>query len=299
MLPPSMLRNINNGSKGAMTSEPANTGNNSSNASLQRRISTGGEQTQRTVQSTQNNNNQTQLLQQLRLISAQLGISSSNQAAKTQSQATTTQRQQTQQHSNGHRVVQQAALRPDLAGSNVSPVSSVTRITNSSATTLPTNSTNVDAGSSNNAVSQNNNSPIVPGNKSQDDLFPYILHGMLEDVERIGQKNIVSWNADGKSFRIHDPDSFVSIILEKYLKKYVGGIARRFTQFRSDLMDWGFEESVGSNRMGETYTHHCFQRGQPNLCRYMRYGRKAEEPVFMETGSSNSSGVSIPGCCFV
>lgn len=289
-----MLRNINNGSKDAMTSGPANTGNNSSSTSSQSRISTSGEQTQRTVPSTQNNNNQTQLLQQLRLISAQLGISSSNQAAKTQRQATTTQIQQTQQHSNGHQVVQRATLRPDIAGSNVSPVSSVTRTTNSSASTQPTNATNVDSGGSNNVVSPNSNSPIVPGNKSQDDLFPYILHGMLEDVERIGQKNIVSWNADAKSFRIHDPDSFVSLILEKYLKKYVGGIASRFTQFRSDLLDWGFEESVGSNRMGETYTHHCFQRGQPNLCRYMRCGRKVEEPVFMETASSDSSGIITP-----
>jgi len=121
--------------------------------------------------------------------------------------------------------------------------------------------------------------PQSPPKQSQTELFPYILHGMLDDVEKIGKTQIVSWNADCKSFRIHDPDAFVSFILGKYFKKYVGGIASRLTQFRSDLKDWGFEDTVDSNQISETFTHHCFQKGQANLCRYMRCGRKVAEPA--------------------
>jgi len=148
-------------------------------------------------------------------------------------------------------------------------------VNNTSVGTISTNPIDVDIGSSNS--NRTNISPSDSGNDSQADLFPYILHGMLGDVERIGQTNIVSWKADGKSFRIHDPDAFVSFILGKYLKKYVGGIASRLTQFRSDLKDWGFEDVVDGNRMGESFTHHCFQKGQANLCRYMRCGRKSVE----------------------
>lgn len=160
-----------------------------------------------------------------------------------------------------------SVVRPEVARSNVA-ISTTTAVVNNTSTSNPID---VDMAPS---VPQ---SP--PSKESQTELFPYILHGMLEDVEKIGKTQIVSWNADGKSFRIHDPDSFVSFILGKYFKTYVGGIASRLTQFRSDLKDWGFEDAVDGNGMGETFTHHCFQKGQANLCRYMRCGRKAAAPT--------------------
>jgi hypothetical protein len=162
--------------------------------------------------------------------------------------------------------------------------------------TMAKNPIDVDmATATTNSTGTTTSPPVASGNDSQTDLFPYILHGMLDDVERIGQTSIVSWNADCKSFRIHDPDAFVSFILGKYLKQYVGGIASRLTQFRSDLIDWGFEDVVDGNRMGETFTHHCFQKGQPNLCRYMRCGRKAAEPIRQQplvTSASVNNAVS-------
>jgi hypothetical protein len=216
-----------------------------------------------------NNNNsgnsRAELLQRLRLIASQLPGSS------TSPQTPAPVQQRTQPNN------QQTILRPEVARSNVGIATTANVVNNSAVGTMAKNAIDVDRASCS-STTPSNSSPAT-GNGSQTDLFPYILHGMLGDVERMGQTNIVSWNSDGKSFRIHDPDAFVSFILGKYFKKYVGGIASRLTQFRSDLKDWGFEDAVDGNRMGETFTHHCFQKGQSNLCRYMRCGRKASEPV--------------------
>ncbi len=160
---------------------------------------------------------------------------------------------------------QQSVVRPEVPQSN-NAVSTTTVVVNN---TSASNPINVDMAPA---------MPQSPSKNSQTELFPYILHGMLDDVEKIGKSQIVSWNADGKSFRIHDPDAFVSIVLGKYFKKYVGGIASRLTQFRSELKAWGFEDSVDGNFV-ETFTHHCFQKGQASLCRYMRCGRKAAAPA--------------------
>lgn len=189
-----------------------------------------------------NGANKHDLLQQLRLITSQLPGYSSSAPAPTQ----------------------RNMVRPEVPQSSVGIATPVVNNTSAS------NPIDVDA------------APVMPQSppkNSQTDLFPYILHGMLDDVQKIGKAQIVSWNPDGKSFRIHDPDAFVSFILSKYFKKYVGGIASRLTQFRSDLKDWGFEDAVDGNGMGETFIHHCFQKGQSNLCRYMRCGRKAVEPA--------------------
>eukprot|EP00537_Pseudo-nitzschia_pungens_P012759 CAMPEP_0172392632 /NCGR_PEP_ID=MMETSP1061-20121228/8704_1 /TAXON_ID=37318 /ORGANISM="Pseudo-nitzschia pungens, Strain cf. pungens" /LENGTH=952 /DNA_ID=CAMNT_0013123505 /DNA_START=276 /DNA_END=3134 /DNA_ORIENTATION=+ len=246
-----------------------------------------------------NSNNQHHLLEQLRLITARLqgGSSAASPVAPGVRQAPTTTGTTMQQGTSPPKTDnQQTMLLPEVARSNVGIVSTNTAVGRLRVGNSAVNAIDVDSCDGKPSViatnaTKNNSSPqpSTAGSDPQADLFPYILHGMLDDVERMGQTNIVSWNADGKSFRIHDPDSFVSLLLEKYLKKYIGGIASRFTQFRSDLKDWGFEDAVDGNRMGETFTHHCFQRGQPNLCRYMRCGRKTEEQIATQTPSPRTA----------
>ena len=179
---------------------------------------------------------------------------------------------------------QQSVVRPEVPQSNIAISTSSAVVNNTSAR----NPINVDMAPA---------MPQSPSKDSQTEFFPYILHGMLDDVEKTGSSQIVSWSADGKSFQIHDPDEFVSAVLGKYFKKYVGGIVRRLTQFRSDLKDWGFEDSVDGNFV-ETFTHHCFQKGQANLCRYMRCGRKAAAPARQQIVSTTpTQPVSwIPRC---
>eukprot|EP00532_Pseudo-nitzschia_australis_P007038 CAMPEP_0168172968 /NCGR_PEP_ID=MMETSP0139_2-20121125/5592_1 /TAXON_ID=44445 /ORGANISM="Pseudo-nitzschia australis, Strain 10249 10 AB" /LENGTH=1001 /DNA_ID=CAMNT_0008090765 /DNA_START=239 /DNA_END=3244 /DNA_ORIENTATION=+ len=334
-----MIRNANNGANGTNR----NRNNTSSNTNSLRSSIVAGtrdppqrtgsaiNRTNNTNTNTNTNtnsaNNQHHLLEQLRMIAAQLqarssaspaitkpaGQTTARTTARTTTRTRTTPIQQQQQQQQQQRKTQQTTTpnipkpqtmsRPEVPRSNVGIVPTSSTIGNRSVGTSPGNAINVDScgGTSTSSVvavananananttpttrnNNNNNSnslqPAPGASNYQAELFPYILHTMLEDVQRMGQTNIVSWNADGKSFRIHDPDSFVSLLLEKYLKKYVGGIASRFTQFRSELKDWGFEDAVDGNRMGETFTHHCFQRGQSKLCRYMRCGRIAEEPA--------------------
>jgi hypothetical protein len=286
MLPPSMIRNISNSANGSLHRVSTNNSNNTSQVEIG--AVAGGEQVRRTVSpsnstgnSSNNSSNRNDLLQQLRLITSQLSGSSTSPIASSAAQTPA----RTQPPSN-----HQTILRPEIPQSNVG-ISNTGAVVNNSSIGKVSNPIDVDlTGSKSNGA---NNCPAASGNDSQAELFPYILHGMLDDVERIGQTNIVSWNADGKSFRIYDPDAFVSFILGKYLKKYVGGIASRLTQFRSDLKDWGFEDAVDGNSMSETFTHHCFQKGQSNLCRYMRCGRKATEPSRPQVVSTTPPTASL------
>lgn len=50
------------------------------------------------------------------------------------------------------------------------------------------------------------------------DPFPVVLHRMLGEMGKEGNEHIISWNADGKSFTIHDPKEFAEKILTRYFK---------------------------------------------------------------------------------
>jgi hypothetical protein len=296
MLPPSMIRNVSNSAhRSAGTSNSSTSRNNQLKSSVAAHA--GAQQQARRIVSSSNtinnNNNRDDLLRQLRLIQSQMSgslaspITSCSPATQTPPPISiSVQHQRAQPPQNIH----QTTFRPEVPKSNVGIATTATAVNRNTTRvgTMAKNPIDVDMATSSNSIGTNNG-PAASGN----DLFPYILHGMLDDVERIVQTNIVSWNADCKSFRIHDPDAFVSYILVKYFKKYVGGIASRLTQFRSDLIDWGFEDVVDGNRMGETFTHHCFQKGQANLCRYMRCGRKAVEPTRQQLVTSTPANNAV------
>lgn len=54
--------------------------------------------------------------------------------------------------------------------------------------------------------------------------FPWKLHVMLEDAERENNQHIVSWDNEGKSFKVFKIEEFVNEILPRYFNQ---------TQFRS------------------------------------------------------------------
>jgi hypothetical protein len=47
--------------------------------------------------------------------------------------------------------------------------------------------------------------------------FPWRLHEMLEYVHSNEMEHMVSWDAKGKAFTVHDPKAFVSRILPRYV----------------------------------------------------------------------------------
>jgi hypothetical protein len=56
-------------------------------------------------------------------------------------------------------------------------------------------------------------------------LFPIILHRMLEDAESDLNDHIVGWDPDGLSFKIHKPNELAETIMPRYFKNQ--------TKFRS------------------------------------------------------------------
>jgi hypothetical protein len=55
--------------------------------------------------------------------------------------------------------------------------------------------------------------------------FPLKLNDLLENAEKDGDQDIVSWLEDGKAFRIHNRDAFCEKIMKLYFKQ------SKFTSF--------------------------------------------------------------------
>jgi hypothetical protein len=49
--------------------------------------------------------------------------------------------------------------------------------------------------------------------------FPWKLHMLLDEAQRMGYQDIVSWDADGNSFRVHKPTEFCESILVRYFRQ--------------------------------------------------------------------------------
>jgi len=60
------------------------------------------------------------------------------------------------------------------------------------------------------------NSTGITGSKEQEHSFPWKLHTLLEEAEREGFTNIVSWVLEGTAFKVHDSDAFVNRIMPNF-----------------------------------------------------------------------------------
>ena len=49
--------------------------------------------------------------------------------------------------------------------------------------------------------------------------FPWKLHDVLEDAERKGFTNIVSWTMGGRAFKVHNQKDFESKIMTQYFNQ--------------------------------------------------------------------------------
>jgi hypothetical protein len=101
----------------------------------------------------------------------------------------------------------------------------------------------------------------------REQLFPFVLHGLLDDADEANQTSIISWSADGKSFRLHNEEVFSLRILRHYFPDM------GWREFCARLDDWGFVFEQ------ESFFHPCFVRGEPTLCRHMRCGQRRQGMV--------------------
>jgi hypothetical protein len=91
--------------------------------------------------------------------------------------------------------------------------------------------------------------------------FPFQMYDMLESAENMGFDSIVSWEATGNGFVIHDREKFVQYILPAYFQKQT-----RFRSFQRQLNFYNFFRVKSASKQGDIYTQQHFLRGKRKLC---------------------------------
>ena len=90
--------------------------------------------------------------------------------------------------------------------------------------------------------------------------FPMKLHTMLDQIERDGLSEVISWLSHGRAFIIKKPKSFVKYIMPSYSRQ------TKLTSFQRQLNLYGFLKITRGKDAG-SYYHECFLRGMPFLAR--------------------------------
>jgi len=115
--------------------------------------------------------------------------------------------------------------------------------------------------------------------------FPHKMYDLLEDVERKGFDDIVSWLPDGKSFKIHSQIGFEQSIMPLYFS----GMSS-YKSFRRQLNLYGiYQHRHRPNQDANAYSHELLIRGQRNLCD--KIARKKTNPPNKSKSASSSSKI--------
>jgi hypothetical protein len=113
--------------------------------------------------------------------------------------------------------------------------------------------------------------------------FPHKMYDLLEDVERKGLDDIVSWLPDGKSFKIHSQIGFEQSIMPLYFS----GMSS-YKSFRRQLNLYGiYQHRHRPNQDANAYSHELLIRGQRHLCD--KIARKKTNPPNKNKAGSSSS----------
>jgi hypothetical protein len=91
--------------------------------------------------------------------------------------------------------------------------------------------------------------------------FPFKLHSILENSEKLNQEQIISWLPSGKAFKIHKPKEFADVIMPQYFNQ------TKYRSFQRQLYIYGFDrlKDKSSEDYG-AYYHELFIRGVSDLC---------------------------------
>lgn len=132
-------------------------------------------------------------------------------------------------------------------------------------------------------IKSNKRTANSASNRQHGDAFPVKLYEMLEEVERQGNEDIVSWQPDGKLFHVHNVEKFVEEILPAHFKQ------SKYKSFQRQLNFYGFQR-VTSGPMEGSYGHRSFVRGDKELCKGIRrqsnsHSEEAKQKVEMTNSS--------------
>lgn len=116
----------------------------------------------------------------------------------------------------------------------------------------------------------NSSTGITTASKEQEHSFPWKLHTLLEEAEREGFTNIVSWVQDGTAFKVHDSDAFVNRIMPNFFDQ------SKYESFRRQLNLYGFTRITRGANKGYI-SHPCFIKNNRSMCK--RITRKGKDDV--------------------
>jgi hypothetical protein len=119
------------------------------------------------------------------------------------------------------------------------------------------------------------------------EIFPAVLHSMLDEVEEKGYSHIVSWQPHGRCFVVHNRKEFVRLIMPVYFRM------SKFASFQRQLNLYDYKRiTAGLDKGG--YYHDNFVRGRKGLCQHIvrrqikgtltRKPAPATEPDFYRSG---------------
>jgi hypothetical protein len=130
------------------------------------------------------------------------------------------------------------------------------------------------------ATTHENMNETGPSRKRQkkrhdETLFPLKLYHLLEETEREGKQDIISWEPSGRAFRLLKPDKFFEQIVPHYFNhKNLGSFKRQLSVYGFDRINIGPEEGA--------YAHRAFFRCRPDLVSSITRVRSSYRPVWMQ-----------------
>lgn len=121
--------------------------------------------------------------------------------------------------------------------------------------------------------------------------FPTKLHAMLDDAEKLGFDDVVTWQNGGKSFKVMDPIRFSTAIMRNYFNQ------TKYKSFQRQLNMYGFRRiHYGTNKGG--YAHRCFMQGAPEFCKLvLRRSAHRSRVVCQETQQLDDFFCSTSSLC--
>lgn len=88
-------------------------------------------------------------------------------------------------------------------------------------------------------------------------LFPYKLHELLGEMQANAHlSSIISWMPSGNAFKIHQPELFEVVLLQKYFPRQT-----QINSFKRQLLYYGFD-NLGDG----IFAHPCFLKDKRHLC---------------------------------
>lgn len=94
--------------------------------------------------------------------------------------------------------------------------------------------------------------------------FPMKLYTILNDAEKEGNEDIISFQENGRAFSIHDKARFIAEIAPRYFS------TSQYSSFKRQLNLYGFKYTVLGTKHTPSYFHHEFIRENLTQCFAMK-----------------------------